>query len=71
MTGSAVAPANDGDIKALITAFEKRALELWNGGNPDGFIEFSSDDVVCFDPALESNIRPMRFQVSIRMIRNM
>lgn len=44
MTGSAVAPANDGDIEAFITAFEKRALELWNGGNHDGFIEFSSDD---------------------------
>lgn len=44
MTGSAVAPANDGDIKALITALEKRALELWNGENPDGFIELSSDD---------------------------
>lgn len=44
MTGSAVAPANDGDIKALITALEKRALELWNGENPDEFIELSSDD---------------------------
>ena len=54
MTGSAVAPANDGDIKALVTALEKRALELWNGGNPDGFIELSM--TVCFDPTLESKL---------------
>ncbi len=42
------------DIKTTIIALEKQALELWNNGNPDGFIELSSDDVVYFDPAFEN-----------------
>jgi len=33
---------------------EKQALELWNNGNPDGFIDLSSDDIVYFDPAFNS-----------------
>ncbi len=40
-------------IKATIIALEKQALELWNNGNPDGFLELSSDDVVYFDPVFE------------------
>ncbi len=38
-------------IKATIIALEKQALALWNNGNPDGFLELSSDDVVYIDPA--------------------
>lgn len=41
------------EIGAKIIALEEQALELWNNGNPDGFLELSSDDVVYFDPALE------------------
>ena len=41
-----------GDIRAMIIALEKQALEQWNNGNPDGFIGLSSDDVVYMDPAL-------------------
>lgn len=44
------------DIKATVIALEKQALELWNNGNPDGFIELSSDDIVYFDPAFESKL---------------
>ena len=44
------------DIKATIIALETKALELWNNGNPDGYIELSSDDVVYFDPALEKQL---------------
>ena len=40
-------------IKATIIALEKQALELWNKGNPDGFLELSSDDVIYFDPVFE------------------
>jgi ketosteroid isomerase-like protein len=47
---------NEDMIKATIIALEKQALELWNNGNPDGYIELSSDDVVYFDPALESQL---------------
>ena len=49
-------PSGDEDIKATIISLEKQALEQWNHGNPDGFIELSSDDVVYFDPALENKL---------------
>ncbi|MCE5206297.1 MAG: nuclear transport factor 2 family protein [Porphyromonadaceae bacterium] len=40
-------------IKTTIIALEKQALKSWNNGNPDGFLELSSDDVVYFDPVFE------------------
>ncbi len=40
-------------IGAEIILLEKRALEQWNHGDPDGFIALSSDGVVYEDPALE------------------
>lgn len=43
-------------IRAAIIALEKQALELWNDGEPDGFIVLSSDDVVYMDPALEHKL---------------
>ena len=43
-------------IRAAIIALEKHALELWNDGDPDGFIALSSDDVVYMDPALEHKL---------------
>lgn len=47
---------NNENIKAAIIAKEERALELWNNGNPDGFIELSSDDIVYMDPAFENKL---------------
>lgn len=47
---------NQKKIKALIIALEKQALEDWNNGNPDRFIELSSDEVVYIDPAFESKL---------------
>ncbi|HHV04448.1 MAG: DUF4440 domain-containing protein [Bacteroidales bacterium] len=44
------------DIKATIIALEEQALTLWNNGNPDGFLELSTDDVVYIDPAFESKL---------------
>lgn len=41
------------DIKDEIISLEKQALVLWNNGNPDGFLELSSDDVIYFDPTFE------------------
>lgn len=46
----------ESEIKASIIALEKQALELWSNGNPDGFIELSSDDVVYIDPAFENKL---------------
>lgn len=44
------------DVKSTIIALEEQALKLWNNGNPDGFIELSSDDVVYIDPAFENKL---------------
>ena len=41
------------NVETAIIALEKEALELWNEGNPDGFLELSSDDIVYFDHAFE------------------
>ena len=35
-----------------IIALERRAPGRWNQGDPDGFLELTSGDVVYFDPAL-------------------
>lgn len=48
--------ADDEYIKAEIIGLEKQALKLWNNGNPDGFLELSSDDVVYIDPAFENKL---------------
>lgn len=44
------------NIKDTIIALEKQALELWNNGNPDDFIDLSADDVVYIDPAFENKL---------------
>jgi len=31
-------------------------LKLWNNGNPDGFLELSTDDIIYIDPAFESKL---------------
>lgn len=51
MTGCTSVPSEKENVNDVIIALEKHALELWNNGDPDGFIELSSDDVVYFDPA--------------------
>ena len=48
--------SDDGAVKAEIIALEKQALERWNDGDPDGFIELSADDVVYMDPAFEHKL---------------
>lgn len=44
------------DIKTTIIELEKQALDQWNNGNPDGFLELTADDVVYIDPAFESKL---------------
>ncbi len=45
------------ECKVTIINLEKNALALWNQGNPDGFLELSSEEVVYFDPALEQKLK--------------
>lgn len=53
--GSSISSDNE-DVKAKIIALEKEAMELWNNGNPDGFLDLSSDDVVYIDPFFEHKL---------------
>jgi hypothetical protein len=39
-----------------IISMEKQALDRWGKGDPSGFLEISSPDVVYFDPFLEKRI---------------
>ena len=40
------------DIAQTLIAMERAALERWGRGDPSGFLEISTDDVVYFDPFL-------------------
>lgn len=44
------------DISDTIIALERGALEKWNQGNPDGYLQISADDVTYFDPYTEQRI---------------
>ena len=48
-------PAN-ADISAIIIALEKSALEKWNQGDPSGYLDLSTNDVVYFDPFTEHRL---------------
>jgi predicted enzyme related to lactoylglutathione lyase len=41
---------------AAIIALERAALDRWAKGDPSGFLEISSSDVVYFDPSLERRL---------------
>ena len=41
------------DLSEIIIGIEKSALDKWNNGNPDGYLDISADDVVYFDPYTE------------------
>jgi len=56
MSGCTILSSKNEDVKVTIIALEKQALDLWNSGNPDGFLALSDDDLVYFDPALECQL---------------
>lgn len=43
-------------IEHTLIGMEKAALERWNNGDPDGFLELSASDVVYFDPFQERRL---------------
>jgi len=43
-------------IEHILIGMEKAALERWNNGDPDGFLELSASDVVYFDPFQEKRL---------------
>lgn len=51
-----MAESKNKEIRATIIALEEQALEQWNNGNPDGFIDLSADEVVYIDPAFENKL---------------
>lgn len=43
-------PKSAEKIEHPVLTLERRALDRWGKGDPDGFLEISADDVVYFDP---------------------
>lgn len=46
----------DNDPTRTIITLEKAALDRWGKGDPSGFLEISSPEIVYFDPYLERRI---------------
>jgi hypothetical protein len=44
------------EIASLILSMERTALDRWGKGDPSGYLEISSPDVVYFDPYLERRL---------------
>ncbi len=44
------------EITSLILSMERTALDRWGKGDPSGYLEISSPDVVYFDPFLERRL---------------
>ncbi len=56
MTFSFISVQEKEQIAEKIITMEKAALERWTHGDPSGYIEIYSKDVVYFDPSLEKRI---------------
>lgn len=48
--------ASKQDVAAKIIAIERKALDRWGKGDPDGFLEITDEDVVYFDPFLNKRL---------------
>ena len=48
--------ADNKPVEETIIALERAAMDRWAKGDPDGFIELSTDDVVYVDPFLEQKL---------------
>jgi len=46
----------DDALTQKIIAIEKAALEMWNKGNPDGYLNIYANDYTYFDPYLEKRV---------------
>ena len=47
---------NEQEVASLILSMERTALDRWGKGDPSGYLEISSPDVVYFDPFLERRL---------------
>ncbi len=47
---------SESEISEKIIEMERAALDRWGNGDPDGFLEISSPDVVYFDPFTERRL---------------
>ncbi len=49
-------PEQDEDISETIISRERAALDRWGQGDPSGFLDICTPDVVYFDPYLDRRI---------------
>lgn len=54
-------------VETTIIGLEKAALELWNHGDPTGFLELSAPDVVYFDPFLDRRVNGLNELTALYM----
>lgn len=64
------------DIATTIIALEKSALDKWNQGDPEGYLDLYTEDIVYFDPyneqrldgleAMKTYYEPIKGQVHAR-----
>jgi ketosteroid isomerase-like protein len=49
-------PDEDKSLEMRLISLEKRALDRWGKGDPDGFLELAAPDISYFDPYVERRI---------------
>ncbi len=54
--GKAILSQENDPLAKQIIQMERDALERWNKGDPSGFIDMFSEDVVYFDPTLDRRL---------------
>ena len=47
---------NKKEVTAHIIAMERTALDRWGNGDPSGYLEISSPEIVYFDPFLANRL---------------
>jgi ketosteroid isomerase-like protein len=52
----AFSQTTNADISNTIIGLEKEALDKWNTGDPEGYLNISADDVTYFDPFTEQRL---------------
>ncbi len=56
LSATSCAPAADGFSPEAIIALERRALDRWGKGDPQGFLDIMAEDETYFDPLTEKRI---------------
>lgn len=65
MTTQTIFSQQQSELSSAIISLEKEALERWNRGDVNGFLELSAEDVVYFDPFLDKRVNGLKELTSL------